>query len=67
MECGDFLGKQAVCLVVSFFFFFFLIYFWLFRSLLLCGLFSSCGDWGLSLVAVTGFMVVASFAVGHEL
>ena len=42
------------------------MYFWLASSLLLGRLFSSCGDWGLSLVAVHGCLVAAASLVAEH-
>ena len=57
-------------LALSFFFFLFKIYLFIFGcigSSLLQAAFSSCGEWGLLLVAVRGFIAVASLVAEHGL
>ena len=47
--------------------FFFLIYLFIFgcaRSLLLCGLFSSCSEWRLLFIVVLGFLTALAFRCG---
>ena len=62
---------EHVSVIISFFFFFFfyLFIFWLHWVFLAArGLFSSCGESGLLLVAACGLLIaVASLAVEHRL
>ena len=59
-------NKPAFSGLIFFFFNNLFVYFWLSGSLLLCGLFSSCGKQGLLFVRVCGLLIVVPFLVGEH-